>query len=177
MARTKAEAIRAIGLDLSITSPGFALIDVTNRKPTLVAHTHYKTDAADAQTLRHGLIESYALFWLRENLRKGPPVVAVAREIWPPSRDFRQNDKIHGTWSAVDRALAALGLAVTDNLSPTNVKKAVTGSGKAEKSEIAAAVRRICGLPADYTFATDDESDAAAVALAYLITAELIDRP
>ncbi|NOU98451.1 crossover junction endodeoxyribonuclease RuvC [Paenibacillus planticolens] len=174
------ETLRYIGLDLSITSPGFAIIDVKSRKPTLIAHTHYKTESADAQTLRYELIESFALVWLRDNSRKPsgrsvPPVAAVIREIWPPSRNFEQNDKIHGAWSAVDRALSRVGLSVVANIAPTSVKKAVAGSGKAEKTELAAAVRRSCGLPADYAFATDDESDAAAVCLAYLIAENLID--
>ncbi|MEW9697984.1 crossover junction endodeoxyribonuclease RuvC [Paenibacillus sp. SI8] len=175
MPPNKTEISRYIGLDLSITSPGFAIIDVKSRKPTLVAHTHYKTESSDTQTLRYELIESFALVWLRDRLRKGPPVAAVVREIWPPARNYEQNDKIHGAWSAVDRALSRVGLSVVANISPTSVKKTVAGSGKAEKAELALIVRRICGLPEDYAFATDDESDAAAVVLAHLITEGLID--
>jgi crossover junction endodeoxyribonuclease RuvC len=171
----KTETSRYIGLDLSITSPGFAIIDVKTRKPTLIAHTHYKTESTDAQTLRYELIESFALVWLRDNFRKASPVAAVVREIWPPARNYEQNDKIHGAWSAVDRALSRVGLSVVANIAPTSVKKAVAGSGKAEKPEVAVAVRRLCGLPADYVFATDDESDAAAVILAHLIAENLID--
>jgi crossover junction endodeoxyribonuclease RuvC len=153
---------------------------VSSRKPTLVAATHYKTDAGDSQPLRYELIESFALVWLRERLRKpsgksSPPVTAVIREIWPPSRNYTQNDKIHGAWSAVDRALSTLGLEVAANIAPSSVKKTVAGRGGAEKPEIAAAVRRICSLPADYAFGSDDESDAAAVCLAYLIDNGLID--
>ena len=166
---------RYIGLDLSLTSPGFAIIEVAARRPRLVAHTHYKTEAADSQPLRYELIESFALVWLRDQIRKGPPISAVIREAWPPSRDVKLNDKVHGAWSAVDRALTRIGLAVEKNIPPTSVKKTVAGSGSATKDDIAVAVRRICGLPADYTFATDDESDAAAIVLAWLISEGVID--
>lgn len=68
-----------------------------------------------------------------------------------------------------------LGYEVTANLAPTTVKKIVCGSGNADKKEVAAAVRKYCRLPDDYKFATNDESDAAAVILAYLIRENLID--
>lgn len=61
-------------------------------------------------------------------------------------------------------------------LAPTSVKKLTTGNGKAEKPEVAEAVRRILRLGADYTFkAGYDDSDAAAVILAYLVREDLID--
>lgn len=85
------------------------------------------------------------------------------------------NDKIHGSWSAVDRALARYGYEVTANLTPSSVKKTVTGDGSAKKPEVAAGVRRLLGLAEDYPFATDDESDAAAIVLAWLIRENLID--
>lgn len=121
--------------------------------------------------MRYRLIEAHALLFFREHR---PFTGAIAREIWPPSRNYAQNDKVHGAWSAVDRALASLGLAVAANITPTSVKKIVTGSGKAEKADVAQAVRKWLRLPDDYRFATDDESDAAAVILAHLISENLI---
>lgn len=83
---------------------------------------------------------------------------------------------MHGAWSAVDRSLSRLGLVVADNLSPSTVKKAVTGNGRAEKPQVAEAVRRYLRLGPDYKFnAGYDDSDACAVALAYLLRENLID--
>lgn len=131
-----------------------------------------KTDPAEAQPLRYEIIEASALLFFRQHT----PDAAIVREIWPPSRNFAQNDKVHGAWSAVDRALARLGLEVTENITPTSVKKLVTGSGKAEKPEVAAAVRKLLRLPDDYVFkAGYDDADACAVILAYLIREGLID--
>jgi crossover junction endodeoxyribonuclease RuvC len=178
MARKKTDGVpvlRYLGLDLSLSSPGFAVIEVADRKPRLITTAHVKTGSNDPQALRYELIEAFALLFLREQLRAGP-VEAIVRETWPPARDYRQNDKIHGAWSAVDRALSRYGCEVNANLTPTTVKKTVTGNGKAEKAEVAAAVRRLLGLAEDYRFATDDESDAAAVVLAYLIANDLIDK-
>lgn len=168
----KTPAIRYGGLDLSLTSPGFAAIDVKGRVPYLVATSHVKTDTTDSQALRYEIIEAHALLFFRQYR----PVDTVVREIWPPSRNYAQNDKLHGAWSAVDRALDRLGLAVTVNITPSRVKSLVTGNGRAEKPEVADAVRKWLRLPAEYKFATDDESDACAIVLAHLIAENLIDR-
>ena len=159
------------GLDLSLTSPGFAVVEVRNRRPHIIATSHVKTDAAEAQSLRYEIIEAHALLFFRQYA----DLTTLVREIWPPARNFAQNDKVHGAWSAVDRALRRLGLEVTVNVAPTTVKKTVCGSGSADKKEVAAAVRKICGLAEDYRFATDDESDAVAIVLTHLLREKLID--
>lgn len=131
-----------------------------------------KTDAAESQPLRYEVIEAHALLFFRQHT----PDSAIIREVWPPSRNYTQNDKVHGSWSAVDRALSRLGLSVSENLTPSSVKKLVTGNGKAEKPDVAEHVRRLLRLGADYTFKVGyDESDAAAVVLAYLIREQLIN--
>jgi len=50
-------------------------------------------------------------------------------------------------------------------IAPTTVKKLLTGSGKAEKDMVAAALERYIG---NHEYATDDESDAVAVGIAWL---------
>jgi len=166
---------RFIGLDLSLTSPGYAVIDVVDRKPRLITTAHVKTGTDENYAQRFEVIEAFTLLFLREHVRAGP-IKAIVRESFPPSRNPRLPQTIYGAWAAVDRALNKFGLAVTGEISPTDVKKRVTGNGKAEKAEVAGAVQKLLGLPGDYRFATDDESDAAAVALAYLIANDLIDR-
>lgn len=145
-----------------------------DRVPRLVATSVVKTDSDEEQPLRYEVIEAHALLFFREHR----PDSAIIREIWPPSRNYAQNDKVHGAWSAVDRALSRLGLAVADNISPKTVKKIVTGDGNADKAKVAEAVRKWLRLPADYQFrAGYDDSDALAVCLAYLIRENLIDGP
>lgn len=53
-----------------------------------------------------------------------------------------------------------------DELAPNAIKRLVTGNGKAEKDEVAKALTAYIGAH-DYQF--DDESDAAAVGVAWLI--------
>ncbi|WP_232460796.1 hypothetical protein [Bacillus halotolerans] len=51
----------------------------------------------------------------------------------------------------------------------------VAGSGSAEKDVVEAAVRRMTGYTGE--FANFDESDAAAIGLAWLIHEGVIDKP
>lgn len=167
--------MRVLGLDLSLTSPGYAVIEVkeTGRnagKPRLITSANFTTDADTDQALRYEEIEAFTLLFIREN----KPFDKVIREIWPPSRNYAQNNKIHGAWASVERALSRYGYDVDVHMTPSNVKKIVTGNGSAKKPQVAESVRAILGLPEDYKFKSDDHSDACAIALAYIIREGLI---
>lgn len=162
--------MRVLGLDLSLTSPGFAVIEVKNGKPRLIASANFKTDSSTAQALRYEEIEAFTMLFIHDY----KPFDIITREIWPPSRSFSQNNKIHGAWSAVERALLRYGYEVDANMTPNNVKKTVTGDGSAKKGKVAESVRKILRLPDDYKFDSDDCSDACAIALAYLIREKVI---
>jgi crossover junction endodeoxyribonuclease RuvC len=141
----------------------------------LITTTHVKTDAKEGRAHRYEVIEAYTLLFLRDQLRAGP-FEGIIRESYPPDRRVDTTATIFGAWSAVDRALNRYGLAVDEIIVPSTVKKTLTGSGTAKKPEVAEAVRKILRLPSDYKFATDDESDAAAVAIAYLLREGIIDK-
>jgi crossover junction endodeoxyribonuclease RuvC len=164
--------MRVLGLDLSLTSPGFAVIEVKKGKPRLIKTANFTTNADTAQALRYEEIEAFTLLFIREN----KPFDIIAREVWPPARNYVQNNKIHGAWSAVERALSRYGYEVNEHLTPSNVKKTVTGNGSAKKPEVAESVRKLLGLPAEHKFDSDDHSDAAAIALAYLIREGMIKK-
>lgn len=67
----------------------------------------------------------------------------------------------------IDLALENLSSGRTfDELPPLTVKKQVTGSGRAKKDEVAAALPQYVG---NQTYETDDESDAVAVGIAWLL--------
>lgn len=167
---SKPKPFRVLGLDLSLTSPGFAVIEVKNGKPRLIKTANFTTNSDTVQALRYEEIEAFTLLFIREN----KPFDVIAREIWPPSRDYAQNNKIHGAWAAVERALSRYGYEVNVHLTPSNVKKTVTGSGTAKKPVVAEHARILLGLGEDYKFHSDDHSDACGIALAYLIREGLI---
>lgn len=100
---------------------------------------------------------------------------AIIREDYKRPASKRQGQTMFGSWAAVDSGLNRLNLKVSDEINAATVKRLIGGHGKADKDEVADGVRRILRLGDDYTFATDDESDAAAIVLAWLIEAEEID--
>ncbi|UKS30190.1 crossover junction endodeoxyribonuclease RuvC [Paenibacillus sp. HWE-109] len=156
-------------------SPGAAVIEVRDRIPTLIAASSVATSTADNDAVRSVTVESF----IAQMVYAHRPFYAVVREDFTSGRNKRATQTIFNSWVAADRALHTFGYEVLDlkpPLSPTSVKKIVTGNGKAEKPEVAAAVRNILRLGDDYKFATGyDDSDACAVALAYLISKGLID--
>lgn len=59
-------------------------------------------------------------------------------------------------------------------IAPSAVKKFLTGSGKAGKEEVAASLEQFLGLQ---SYACDDESDAAAAGVAWLIQSGRLEKP
>lgn len=167
---TKNRADVYVGLDIS-TSPGFAAVSVKNRKPTLLYTDSTATDAKMTDGLRFALVEAATVRFMA----KVPSVASIIREDYANPRTKRQGQAIWGAWAAVDLGLARVGRKVDEDINATTVKKIVGGHGKAEKDDVADGVRRILGLTADYVFVSNDESDAAAVILAWLIENKLID--
>ncbi|MBU9705878.1 crossover junction endodeoxyribonuclease RuvC [Paenibacillus sp. AK121] len=171
---TRPKPLRVLGLDLSL-SPGIAAIEVRNRQPYLVACSSVATSTDDPDAVRNYIVETFVAQFVRAHR----PFDHVVREDFTAGRNKRATQTIFSSWAAADRALYSYGYQVADlkpALAPTSVKRLVTGNGKAEKAEVAAAVRRLLRLGEDYVFKTGyDDSDACAVALAYLIREGLID--
>lgn len=165
---------RYLGLDLSL-SPGIAVIDVKDRRPRLVYSDSVATSSKDKDAERTAVVEAF----VSSTVYTYKPFDKVLREDFTSGRNKRATQTIFSAWSAADEALNTFGYIVDEVspvLSPTRVKKLVTGNGKAEKPEVAAAVSRILGLPEEHKWrAGYDDSDAVAVVLSYLIQEELID--
>lgn len=171
---SKGGIARYFGADISLTSPGFAVIDVRNRKPSLITASHVKTDAAQTDGYRFAVIDSFVTVFAAGHIPKGG-YTAIIREDYKRPASKRQGQALFGAWAAVDSGLNRLGLRVTDEINAATVKRFVGGHGKADKDEVEVGVRRLLRLGDDYVFATDDESDACAIVLAWLIEKGEID--
>lgn len=157
--------VRILAFDTSMTRPGVAIVTITRGKPKITAMSYVSTDSKQPHGLRAEIVESWATLFIAEHVAKGFDV--IVREDFT-GRTSRQNHPVFSAWGAIDQALNKFGLVfTTPAISPQSVKKTVAGSGKAEKDEVAAAVRKLTGYKGK--FAVDDESDAAAIALAYAI--------
>lgn len=167
--------MRILAFDTSMSSPGVALIELRKGKSAIASAqiidlSNVKTDAKQSHGLRAEIIEAWATMFIAKHATKG--FDAIVREDFQ-GRSSMQNHPVFSAWGACDKALHKFGLNFTaKSISQSAVKKAVVGVGKAEKHEVEAAVRKLTGYTGE--FACDDESDAAAIALAYLINEGLI---
>ena len=153
--------MRVLGVDPGLTRCGLGVVDgLPGRRATMVAVDVIRTPA-DADLAHRLLGISEAIEGWLQQVR--PDVVAVERV-------FSQNNvaTVMGTAQAAGVAILAaarLGIPVVMH-TPSEVKAAVTGSGRAGKDQVANMVTRILGLAEAPRPA--DAADALALAICHL---------
>ena len=157
-----------IGIDPSLTKTGVGLIKVDNQASIsfLASRTIY-TNAKDSIAKR--------VLDLHNNLNQiiadFSPDVAVIEEVFVNKNPMSSLKLGHGR-GALILSLAINNLPVYE-YSATNIKKSVTGVGRADKSQMMQMIKYL--LPkAD--FKTEDEADALAVAICHVNNFSLRDR-
>lgn len=153
--------MRVLGVDPGLTRCGLGLVEgATGRPPTMIAVGVVKTPADLDIARRLVLIEAGIIEWITEYK---PDAVAVERV-------FAQHNvqTVMGTAQAAGVAMlvaARMGLPVALH-TPSEVKAAVTGSGRAGKEQVTEMVTRILKLPERPTPA--DAADALALAICHV---------
>jgi crossover junction endodeoxyribonuclease RuvC len=152
---------RVFGIDPGLTRCGLGVVDgVPGRPPTLVAVGVVRTDADAHIAARLLAIEEEIERWLTEYR---PDTVAVERV-------FSQHNvrTVMGTAQAGAVAIvcaARRGLPVTLH-TPSEVKAAVTGNGRADKDQVTTMVTRLLRMTSPPRPA--DAADALALAICHL---------
>jgi crossover junction endodeoxyribonuclease RuvC len=160
-ARRRVPARRVLGVDPGLTRCGLGVVDgVPGRPPALVAVGVVRTPAADDIAARLLAIEEEIERWL---IAHQPDAVAVERV-------FSQHNvrTVMGTAQAGAVAIvcaARRGLPVALH-TPSEVKAAVTGNGRADKDQVTTMVSRLLRLPERPSPA--DAADALALAICHL---------
>lgn len=162
---------KILALDLSLTAPGFCVLEITGKGVNLIEVIHIKTDSKQTRGERLQHIE----FALTKFVNKHKPFDYVVREDFQSPNSYT-NKTTYSVWGVSDLVLARFGYTFDDEINPKSVKKIITGSGKAEKSEVAESVRKLLNLKPTFQFQKDDESDACAIGLAYLLDKKIIDK-
>jgi crossover junction endodeoxyribonuclease RuvC len=153
--------MRVLGVDPGLTRCGLGVIDgAPGRPPVLVAADVLRTPAGDDIAARLLALETGIGRWLAEHR---PDAVAVERV-------FSQHNvrTVMGTAQAGAVAIvcaARLGLPVALH-TPSEVKAAVTGSGRADKAQVTAMVMRLLRMSDPPRPA--DTADALALAICHL---------
>ncbi|MFB6721412.1 crossover junction endodeoxyribonuclease RuvC [Kribbella sp. NPDC056345] len=153
--------MRVLGVDPGLTRCGLGVVEGTpGRPPTMVAVGVIRTPPELDVSQRLVRIEAELIEWITEHR---PDAVAVERV-------FAQHNvrTVMGTAQASGVAMvvaARSGLPVALH-TPSEVKAAVTGSGRAGKEQVTTMVTRILQLPERPTPA--DAADALALAICHI---------
>jgi crossover junction endodeoxyribonuclease RuvC len=162
--------LRVLGVDPGLTRCGLGVVEGRQRGAplSLVAVEVVRTPADLEVACRLAMLERTFSEWVE---RYRPDAVAVERV-------FSQHNvrTVMGTAQASGVALAvAAGAGVSVGLhTPSEVKAAVTGSGRAAKEQVGAMVTRLLRLPA--TPRPADAADALALAICHLWRAPALAR-
>lgn len=156
MANTK----RILAIDSSLACPAFAvlLFDLDNRTVEVVKLAHIKTNSKKSTGYRLSQINGLLGDLLYDQdfdgvvMEKGFNRFAVATQ------------QIQRTVGVLMHRMWVEGEYEVAEIAPTTVKKALTGSGKASKQEVADALESYVGK---IKYANNDESDATGVGIAY----------
>ncbi|MCL9983447.1 MAG: crossover junction endodeoxyribonuclease RuvC [Erythrobacter sp.] len=146
-----------LGLDPSLSCTGWGVIRAEGARITHIANGQVKTDAGAPLAERLAALQTGLAAVIAEHR----PIRAAAEEIYV-NKNPQSTLKLAQARGCVLAACGAAGLAVTEHAARL-VKKAVTGTGAAEKAQVAAMVKVL--LPG-VQIAGSDAADALAVAIA-----------
>ncbi|PPK67384.1 crossover junction endodeoxyribonuclease RuvC [Actinokineospora auranticolor] len=161
--------MRVLGVDPGLTRLGIAVVDGgAGRAVRAVAVDVVRTPAEDVLPARLLRVADAVEGWLD---RHRPEVVAIERV-------FSQHNVRTAMATAQAAGVVALAAARRDLPvmfhTPSEVKAAVTGSGRADKAQVAAMVTRLLGLAEAPKPA--DAADALAIAICHLWRAPVRNR-
>ncbi len=146
-----------LGLDPSLSSTGWGVIRSEGARISHIANGQIKTDAGAPMAARLAAIQSGIAAVIAEH----SPARAAAEEIFV-NKNPQSTLKLAQARGCVLAACGAAGIAVNEHAARL-VKKAVTGTGAAEKQQVAAMIKVL--LPG-VAVAGSDAADALAVAIA-----------
>ena len=153
--------MRVLGIDPGLTRCGLGVVDgVRGRPPVLVAVDVVRTPASDDLGDRLVALEVAFELWLDTHR---PDAVAVERVFAQANVRTVMGTAQAGAVAVVCAARRGIPVALH---TPSEVKAAVTGSGRADKAQVGAMVARLLRLPAAPQPA--DAADALALAVCHL---------
>lgn len=164
------KSTRILAWDISLSCPGVALIEIKGGKIRVVDMDSCATNADESLAARTRHIEAWAHMFIRRHYKKG--FDHIVREKYAGKFGHHA---IFSAWNAVDRALNDFGLEVTEkSIGQSTVKKEVCGNGRASKDDVEAGVRAKVEGGSELHFKNDNESDAVAVGIAFILREGLI---
>ncbi len=150
--------MRILGIDPGSTATGYGVVDYSRGRLTHVTHGVIRTHRSDSLAARLARIHSYVL----EVAQKNTPDSSVVEKVFLASNP-RSALVLGQARGAALAALATHGLEVHE-VSAREVKKAVAGTGAAQKKQVQSMVVRLLNLDSS---PPTDAADALAIAICH----------
>jgi crossover junction endodeoxyribonuclease RuvC len=155
-----------LGLDVSMNKTGWAVVAFKDNEARLVDSGIIKVKTKDSYGARlrtqrnkfKDILETY-------------PINTVAREAGF-TRHTRATQVLFRAYGVAEEFFVEYDLV---EYAASTIKRYIAKNGKATKEEVDAAVREILNLSADFKFASDDESDAIAIAITHAMKSGVYD--
>lgn len=148
--------MRFLGLDPGSATTGYGVVDRVGADIVHVAHGTIRVGTTDPLPERLARIQHQ----LRRVLDEHAPERAVVERVFVAANPHSALVLGHAR-GVILAVLGAAGIAV-DELAAREIKKAIVGTGRADKSQIQSMVRRLLDLPAP---PPQDAADALAAAM------------
>lgn len=171
--RAFGKQFKLIAADLSLKRPGFAFITVLDGK-ILHADT-YSIDNKKSKLTHNQILRQIGEFteqFITSEANSGGEIYFVREKSLPKGIGAMSTMTINEVVGVTNYIFAKANIEGWEEIYPNTVKKLLTGNGKAEKDEVATKVKEYIH---DIEFNNDDESDACAVGIAWLIQNGVID--
>lgn len=149
---------RILGIDPSLTCTGYAVLERTARGPTLREGGVVRSDAE--KTLAQRICEIAT--GIREVIEQYAPRAIAIEQVYSMPDNPNTTIKMAHVRGAILLLAAEREIPVLD-YAPREIKKLLTGSGRAGKQQVQFAVQRELGL--NSVLEPNDVADATAVAL------------
>jgi crossover junction endodeoxyribonuclease RuvC len=158
--------VKVLGIDPGTAACGYGIVHASGGRLRELGHGCWRTRAGEPPAQRLLTIFDGVLALLAEH---APDAVAVEESV--VGADARIALSVGQARGAVLVAAASAGVACAE-YSPTHVKKAVCGYGRAEKGQVQRMVKVVLGLKGP--LATDHAADALAVAICHALAPPLL---
>ncbi len=155
--------MRILGVDPSLNTTGYGVIDIDGGVPRVVEAGFVRTDSS--QSLEQRILKIYE--GISEVLEAQSPDAMAVEELYSSYRNPKTALLMAHARGCILLAASRRGIPVASYL-PTRVKMAVTGNGRASKEQVASAVCFHLSLSERPTPA--DVTDALAAALCHAHT-------
>lgn len=165
---------RIVGGDISLKRPGFAVVLIrktANSIEILEKNTFCVDNKTDKNKSKGELLDDIYNS-IKEKLSFNDLIKTFfVREKYISSHKSVYESTIYKAVGITDWFLYLNQASEWEEMYPVTIKRLVTGNGKAEKEDVAKALEKYVGK---FEYKTDDESDAMAVIVAWLIENNLM---